>query len=46
MAAIKLRQIKECDKVGDSFVRQGICTQGLGCITIQLADYGNGMDVA
>lgn len=46
MAAIKLRQIEKCDKAGDSFVRQGVCTHGLGCSAIQLADYGNQMDAA
>jgi hypothetical protein len=46
MAAIKLRQIEKCGKVGGGFVRQGICAHDLGCTTIQLAGYGNEMDVA
>lgn len=46
MAAIKLRQIEKCGKVGDGFVRQDICAHDLGCATVLLAGYGNRMDVA
>ncbi len=46
MAAIKLRQIEKCGKVHGGFIRQDICAHDLGCATVQLAGYGNGMDVA